>query len=129
MTWTSQMTAASPSPQQQNRWKGRRCLGAALIPQPAAFPPKNICCSLSDTCFLLFSANGSVQNRPPKKKNPPEHLQQQQQRLLCQVESRNPRRDQPGSDPLLASLQPRLCSRSYIAGEGVKLMTAFMCSV
>lgn len=40
MTWVSQMTESSPTPQQQNRWKGRRWLAAALIPPPAACPPE-----------------------------------------------------------------------------------------
>lgn len=35
-----QMTASSPTPQQQSRWRGRRVLAAALIPQPGAYPPK-----------------------------------------------------------------------------------------
>lgn len=40
MTWVSQMTESSPTPQQQNRWKDRRWLAAALIPPPAACPPE-----------------------------------------------------------------------------------------
>lgn len=55
MTCEIQMTASSPTPQQQNRWKGRRCLAAALIPQPAAYPPVRtpFCLSFRDTCFAL----------------------------------------------------------------------------
>lgn len=64
MTWTSHMTATSPTAQQQNRWKGRRCLAAALIPHADAFSTKNICCSLADTCFALFLAPPCKQTAP-----------------------------------------------------------------
>lgn len=40
-SWLIPMTASSPTPQQQNRWKGRRVLAAALIPQPDAYPPEH----------------------------------------------------------------------------------------
>lgn len=47
------MTATSPTPQQQNRWKGRRCLAAAFIPPPAACSPKTSVALCLYTCFTL----------------------------------------------------------------------------
>lgn len=43
------MTASSPTPQQQSRWKGRRVLAAVLIPQPGAYPRKHTPAALWST--------------------------------------------------------------------------------
>lgn len=66
MTCVSQMTATSPTPQQQNRWKGRRCLAAALIPQPAAYSRKT-----SVALFLTLVSPLSLQTPPNKPLLPP----------------------------------------------------------
>lgn len=54
--WLIHMTASSPTPQQQSRWKGRRVLAAALIPLPGAYPPKHTPAALWST---LLSGNAS----------------------------------------------------------------------
>lgn len=84
MTWVSQMTASSPTPQQQNRWKGRRCLAAALIPQPAAYPPKHICCSLPRHLFHTLSVG-----RRPQQAATNTAFSRSSERLVFQVVSKN----------------------------------------
>lgn len=76
------MTASSPTPQQQNRWKGRRVLAAALIPQPDAYPPEHTHTHTHTPAALLCTLMSVV-----KKKTLRMH-HRRKQRLVCQVVSR-----------------------------------------
>lgn len=78
------MTVSSPTPQQQNRWKGRRCLAAALIPQPAAYPPKHICCSLPRNLFHTLSVGKRSQQAATNTA-----FSSRSERLVFQVVSKN----------------------------------------
>lgn len=84
-SWLIPMTASSPTPQQQNRWKGRRVLAVALIPQPDAYPPEHTHAHTHTPAALLYTLMSVV------KKTPTQHLRthhRRKQRLVCQVVSR-----------------------------------------
>lgn len=125
MTCASQMTATSPTPQQQNRWKGRRCLAAAFIPQPAAYPPQT-----SVALSHFYTARSSEQTASSSRSR---------KRLLWQVVSKkeNPRKRQTRFflfSPLQAQrsrFAGKLIQRSgsHIARRGAKKLSAFMCTV
>lgn len=70
-SWLIPMTASSPTPQQQNRWKGRRVLAAALIPQPDAYPPEHTHAHTHTPAALLYTLMSVV-----KKKNTPPNTPQ-----------------------------------------------------
>lgn len=129
----SQMTATSPTPQQQNRWKGRRCLAAAFIPPPAACSPKTSVALCLYTCFTLSWKTATKQTAsslPPsaasltswvrkdrkEKKIPP---QRREPSLLQQLRAQSRRRR--------AGKLHRPSSWSHIAGRRANELSAFMC--
>lgn len=129
MTCASQMTATSPTPQQQNRWKGRRCLAAAFIPQPAAYPPET-----SVALFYLFHTftPQEAPNKPPAVAGAENDFSDK----LCQ-KKKIPANDKPVFflfSPLQAQRRRfagKLIQRSgsHIARRGAKKLSAFMCTV
>lgn len=129
MTCASQMTATSPTPQQQNRWKGRRCLAAAFIPQPAAYPPET-----SVALFYLFHTftPQEAPNKPPAVAGAENDFSDK----LCQ-KKKIPANDKPVClffFPLQAQRRRfagKLIQRSgsHIVRRGAKKLSAFMCTV
>ncbi len=82
----------------------------------------NICCSLPDTCFTL-----SRQTAPNKPATTTTASEQQRERLVCQVVSKNPRKDQPGFFFLPPQTQSRRCAASPRQSSGSHIVKTAFC--